>query len=207
MKKNVWLLPLILFIAVFCCSSCNKKNAQTNEVVSTDSIRVYGIKSGYYRSIFPLSKTNVETWFDNYGALQYVEIREQGDKYISMKLVRGNEEYYYSTYNNEGVKKTVEYVDYRVWENPSKEEIAQLGIIKLPVEVIDGKACKVYAINVGLPAKMYIWNGFIMKNETQDGEVLTEIIDFREVPIPLNRFDIPSHINFTEEKPVEELQQ
>lgn len=199
MKKNIWLLPLILFATILCGSSCNKKHKQTTEVNTTDSIRVYGIKSGYFRTIFPLSKTNAETWFDNYGALQYVEIREQNDKYVSMKLVRGNEEYYYSTYNNEGVKKTVEYVDYRVWENPSKEEIAQLGIVKLPVKVIDGKACKVYAMNRGISTKMYIWNGFIMKNETQDGEVLTEIIDFREVPIPLNRFDIPSHINFSEE--------
>ncbi|MBO7316370.1 MAG: hypothetical protein J6U44_04315 [Paludibacteraceae bacterium] len=206
MKKNFWILPLILFVSVFLCS-CNKKKSQTSEVASTtDSIRVYGIKSGYFRTIYPLSKTNIETWFDKYGALQYVEIREANDKYVSMKLVRGNDEYYFSTYNNEGIKKTVEYVDYRVWENPSQEEIAQLGIIKQPVEIIDGKACKVYFINAGLPAKMYIWNGFIMKNVTQDGDVLTEIIDFREVSVPLNRFDIPSNINFTEEV-LEEPQQ
>ena len=45
-----------------------------------------------------------------------------------------------------------------------------------------------------------------MKNETQDGEVLTEIVDFREVAVPINRFDIPSHINFTE-KTLDEPQQ
>lgn len=205
MRKNVWLLPLILFTMIF-CSSCNKKNAQTSKTTPSDSIRVYGVKSGYFQTNLPQSKTNVETWFDNYGALQYVEIREMNDKYVSMKLVRGNDEYYYSTYNNEGVKKTVEYVDYRTWENPSREEMVQLGIVKHPVEFVNGKVCKVYSINAGLPAKMYIWNGFIMKNETQDGEVLTEIVDFREVAVPINRFDIPSHINFTE-KTLDEPQQ
>ena len=206
MKKNFWTLFLVLSALIFCCSSCGKKSVQTSEIESTDSIRIYGIKSGYFRTIYPMSKTNVETWFDNYGALQYVEVREANDKNVSKKLVRGNDEYYYSTYDNSGIKKTVEYVDYRVWENPSKEEIEYFGLVRQPIEFIDGKACKVYLINSGIPAKMYIWNGFIMKNVTQDGDVLTEIIDFREVSVPLNRFDIPSHINFAEET-LEEPQQ
>ncbi len=205
MRKNKFMRNTIFFrvLAVGLFSvvmlACNgKSNAQSQAAVN-DKPQIYGIKSGYYKSELPLSESIAETWFDDYGNLQYVEIQTIGDPIKSYKLVRDSVEYYYSDYNKMGLKKTVDYMDYRKWESPSVKDLEAMGMKRMPTQMIMGKACKTYFVQDHISTMMSFWKGILMAKIFDDGSVISEVVDLRETAVPSNMFDIPQDITFEEE--------
>ncbi len=205
MRKNKFMRNTIFFrvlavglFAVVMLACNGKSNAQSQATVN-DKPQIYGIKSGYYKSELPLSESIAETWFDDYGNLQYVEIQTIGDPIKSYKLVRDSVEYYYSDYNKMGLKKTVDYMDYRKWESPSVKDLEAMGMKRMPTQMIMGKACKTYFVQDHISTMMSFWKGILMAKIFDDGSVISEVVDLRETAVPSNMFDIPQDITFEEE--------
>lgn len=199
MNKKIFNLSIMMLFSAILLSCNSKSNAQNQAAATTDSekIQIYGIKSGYYKTEMPINESVAETWFDDFGNLQYIEIQTIGDPVKSYKIVRNNEEYYYSDYNKEGIKKQVTYTDYRTWENPSAKDLEQTGIKRMPSQMIFGKACKTYYLNDGqFPSLMCFWKGILMVKILDDGTLMSEVTDLRETAVPSNMFDIPQDIKF-----------
>ena len=105
MNKKVLNLTFLLIFSAIMLSCSNKSNAQNQTAVADENkIQVYGVKSGYYKAEMPINESVAETWFDDYGRLQYIEIQTIGDPIKSYKLVRNDEEYYFSDYNKNVIK-------------------------------------------------------------------------------------------------------
>ena len=200
MNKKVLNLTFLLIFSAIMLSCSNKSNAQNQTAVTDENkIQVYGVKSGYYKAEMPINESVAETWFDDYGRLQYIEIQTIGDPIKSYKLVRNDEEYYFSDYNKNGIKKQVTYTDYRTWENPKMQDLEKSGIRRMPSQMIFGKACKTYYVSdPQLPSVMCFWKGILMVKILDDGTVMSEVVDLRETAVPSNMFDIPQDINFEE---------
>lgn len=185
-----------------CAVSCGAKNSDEK---SGEKIKIYGVKSGYFKTQMPVSQSVAQTWFDDYGNLQFVEMTTENDTVKSFKLVRNGEEYFYSTFDKNGMKRTVEYVDYRTWENPSEEVMKAQGMQKLPTLMMFGKACKTFFVNGYVPNYISIWNGLVMKNMDTDGNIFSEVVELRECAVPMNMFDVPEDVEFKVEVPQDSL--
>ena len=201
MNKKILIFTIVSF-SLMSMSSCNNKtNAQVKATADEEQkIQVYGVKSGYYKTEMPISESTAETWFDDFGNLQYIEIKTDGDPIKSYKLVRNDEEYYYSDYDKNGIKKKVVYTDYRTWESPSSKDLEKAGIKRMPAQMIFGRACKTYYVNDGqFPSLMCFWKGILMIKVLDDGTLMSEVVDLRETAVPSTMFDSPQDIIFTEE--------
>ncbi len=166
--------------------------------VTTDTKGPYKIKSGYIENKMGGIGLTQKTWFDDYGAKQYMVtlMGDKEDQYTGYSVIRDG--YMYSFKNDTSAGTRIRSgissssTDY---ENMSAKDIEYYGVKKAGKETLLGKECDVFEVTK-YNMKVWIWKGIALKTVMK--QITTEAVQFREEPVDPNLFELPKGKVFKE---------
>jgi len=212
MKKLAFLLPVCFFI--FSCGNQEKTESNSNQAEAitettqnqrpvASSKKLFGIESGHIKFINKVGDQELirEWWFDQYGQKQYEEnfMDFMGEKAGSISLNLDGYQYQWNIGSETGTKMKFAQsaTDYK---NISESEIKRYGIKVLGQEKFLGKDCLKVSMESPAKSTIWVWNNIPLKTESVFGRmnVLIEAIEVVVGKVDGSKFEIPSHISFSD---------
>ena len=221
MKKALYLL---LLLAGFTLAACSGSTEQQDVVTVEDkedpnmpADARFGMKSGIitYEASMLLMKQDVVIYFDNYGKDTRTEIHFNmlGKEVNNITI---SDSAWVHSWDPESMTGSRFPMDVKSPDNINFNKLTdelkkELKIKEEGSEVVLGRNCVVYSLNAeasGIKGTYVIWKGIALRTETvaRGQKVEMKAVKIEEnVPIPPDRFKVPSGINFRELKSASEL--
>ncbi len=198
---------IVIFSVIVAICACGGNSGKQQTAAGTQSSAApadaeakgpYKIKSGYVENKMGGIGVTQKTWFDDYGAKQYM-VTLMGDKediYTGYSVIRDG--YMYSFKNDTAAGTRIRAgissssMDF---ENMDAKDIERYGVRKAGKETLLGKECDVFEVTK-YDMKVWIWRGIALK--TMMKQITTEAVQFREEPVDPNLFELPKNKSFKE---------
>ncbi len=224
LKKTTIIACLGLAILLASCGSSSTESTDNKGTVTTGEKKDpakpagarYNFKSGIitYKATVLMMDQEIVTYFDDWGQKlrSEIDIKFMGQKGKNITITTPEFVYTWDPDKKTGskVKFDANTPDNMNFDALTEEQKKNFQIKEEGTDKVCGRDCKVYSMTyaaAGLTGKYYVWNGIALKTDAQASGlgIVMEAIKIEEnAVIPAEKFNVPTGINFKEEKSMQD---